>query len=227
MSHLWGQASVRMRLARASTILRFMSSGSPPPTDPPRRTAIPRTPQPIAPPLEVIAEARRRGSPALPILAAVVLAGAVVGCAEGDGSTSISTEAPVVTTTAAPQTTTAVIPQPTTSGSPQLITTIASLPTSPVTSPPTTIVGVEPTTAATPPPTTGPHGVAVDSRCVRPDIDFAAVREAPGVTQVQVGEIPPSTCDVQVYATGTDGRIAWLEVSFGDVFGWSAESNFV
>jgi hypothetical protein len=69
--------------------------------------------------------------------------------------------------------------------------------------------------------------VAVDSRCVRPDIDFAAVREAPGVAQLLVGQIPPSTCDVQVYATGTDGRIAWLEVSFGDIFGWSAESNFV
>jgi hypothetical protein len=32
---------------------------------------------------------------------------------------------------------------------------------------------------------------------------------------------------VLVYATGTDGRITWLEVGSGDIFGWSAQSNFV
>jgi hypothetical protein len=32
---------------------------------------------------------------------------------------------------------------------------------------------------------------------------------------------------VLVYATGTDGRIPWLEVGIGDIFGWSAQSNFV
>lgn len=47
------------------------------------------------------------------------------------------------------------------------------------------------------------------------------------MSQREVGEIPPATCNVLVYATGTDGRIAWLEVGIGDIFGWSAQSNFV
>jgi hypothetical protein len=72
-----------------------------------------------------------------------------------------------------------------------------------------------------------PHGVAFETGCVRPNIDFAAVRVAAGVTQPEVGRIPPTTCNVLVYDTGSDGRITWLEVGIGDVFGWSAQSNFV
>jgi hypothetical protein len=104
--------------------------------------------------------------------------------------------------------------------------------------PPTTIVGAPPLTEAPPPteppPTTlppppppDPQGGPIGTGCVRSNIDFAAVREAPGVSQLEVGRIPPGTCDVQVYAEGSDGRIAWLQVAIGDTFGWSAKSNFV
>ena len=89
---------------------------------------------------------------------------------------------------------------------------------------PTTVPAVVATAAAT---TADPHGAAIETGCVRSNIDFAALREAPGVDQSQVGEIAPGTCDVLVYAIGSDGRIPWLQVAFGDVFGWSAESNFV
>jgi hypothetical protein len=47
------------------------------------------------------------------------------------------------------------------------------------------------------------------------------------VANLEVGRIPPATCQVQVYARGSDGKISWLEVAVGDIVGWSAESNFV
>ncbi len=82
-------------------------------------------------------------------------------------------------------------------------------------------------TTSPPPPPPDPQGGPIGTGCVRSNIDFAAVREAPGVSRLEVGRIPPGTCDVQVYAEGTDGRIAWLQVAIGDTFGWSARSNFV
>ena len=82
-------------------------------------------------------------------------------------------------------------------------------------------------TTSPPPPPPDPSGAPVQTGCVRSNIDFAAVREAPGVEQLEVGRIPPGTCDVQIYAEGTDGRIAWLQVANGGGFGWSAKSNFV
>ncbi len=105
--------------------------------------------------------------------------------------------------------------------------------------PPTTIIGVPPVTdpvpttlptpviAPTPAPPPDANAAPIETGCVRPNIDFAAVREAPGVTQPEVGRIPPGTCGVPVYAEGSDGRIAWLQVGFGGTFGWSAKSNFV
>jgi len=122
----------------------------------------------------------------------------------------------VPTSTAAP-TTTIVSPVTTT---PIVAPAVAA--TSAATAPP------GPATAPPVPPTAAdPHGVAIETGCVRSNIDFAAVRQAPGVDQAQVGEIPPGTCDVLVYAISSDGRIPWLQVAFGDVFGWSAESNFL
>lgn len=96
--------------------------------------------------------------------------------------------------------------------------------------PPTTIIGVPPATTTPPapaPPPPDPQGGPIETGCVRPNIDFAAVREAPGVAQAEVGRIPPGTCDVPIYAEGSDGRIAWLQVGIGGTFGWSARSNFV
>jgi hypothetical protein len=189
-----------------------------PPTAPPPP---PRTPSPVALPVEVTAAPGRRYGLALLAVAAVVVAGGTVGALAmrggNEGATTTLTEAPIVTTAATPQVTTTVIPEP---------TTVIPEPTTaaPTTDPQAaTTVIPEPTTAA---PTTDPHGAAIASRCVRANIDFAAVREAPGIKQLEVGRIPPSTCDVQVYAIGTDGRIAWLQVGVGDIFGWSAESNF-
>ncbi len=94
----------------------------------------------------------------------------------------------------------------------------------PLTEPPPTTL---PPTTLPPPPPPDPQGGPIGTGCVRSNIDFAAVREAPGVSQLEVGRIPPGTCDVQVYAEGSDGRIAWLQVAIGDTFGWSAKSNFV
>ena len=119
-------------------------------------------------------------------------------------------------------TTTAVVSETSTTAA--LATTVAVATTTvPV------VTTVIPTIAASPRPTitVDPHGVAIESGCVRSNIDFAAVRAQPGKNQTQVGEIPPGTCGVLVYATGSDGRIPWLEVAIGDVFGWSAQSNFV
>lgn len=222
-----------------------MSSGPPPPTGPPRSPGPPPPPEPPPPPpppepppppapppprpsrtspIEAVAAVRRQRKLALLALGAVVVAGATVAAlalrGRDDASTSLATPVPVVTATAAPQPTTTFIPEPATTVNPQPTATLAPAPTAIVTAAPTT----------TPPPApapTVPHGAAIETRCVRSDIDFDAVREAPGVTQPEVGRIPPSTCNVQVYATGTDGRITWLEVGIGDIFGWSAESNFL
>jgi hypothetical protein len=123
----------------------------------------------------------------------------------------------VIPTTTSAATTTSVAPVATT-----LVVAPAVAPTSAAPAPPV------PATAPPVPPTAAdPHGVAIETGCVRSNIDFAAVRQAPGVDQAQVGEIPPGTCDVLVYAISSDGRIPWLQVAFGDVFGWSAESNFL
>jgi len=121
----------------------------------------------------------------------------------------------IPTTTAAP-TTTSVAPVTTT-----LVVAPAVAPTSTASAPP-----VPATSPPVPPTAADPHGVAIETGCVRSNIDFAAARQAPGVDQAQVGEVPPGTCDVLVYAISSDGRIPWLQVAFGDVFGWSAESNF-
>jgi hypothetical protein len=125
----------------------------------------------------------------------------LVGSAVENSSTSVRLDAP---TTLAVTTTTAAI---TTTTATTVLTATTAAPVAPV--------------------TVDPHGAAIEVGCIRSNIDFAAVRVAPGVGQAEVGRIPPSTCDVRVYATGTDGSIAWLEVGIGDVFGWSAQSNFV
>jgi hypothetical protein len=104
--------------------------------------------------------------------------------------------------------------------------TVAPLVTEPVpTEPPAPTA--PPVTTTPPPPPADPTGAPIETGCVRPNIDFAAVREAPGVTRAEVGRIPPGTCGVQIYAEGSDGRIAWLQVAVGGDFGWSAKSNFV
>jgi hypothetical protein len=124
----------------------------------------------------------------------------------------------VIPTTTTVATTTSVASAPTTA-------VVAPTVVPPTAAPPATPL---PPTVPPPPPTAAdPHGVAIETGCVRSNIDFAAVREAPGVDNTQVGEIPPGTCDVLVYAISSDGRIPWLQVAFGDAFGWSAESNFV
>jgi len=107
-------------------------------------------------------------------------------------------------------------------------TAAAAVPTAvPTVAPAVTATVAPETTTAVVATAADPHGAAIETGCVRSNIDFAAVRAAPGVDQAQLGEIPPGTCDVVVYAIGSDGRIPWLQVASGEVFGWSAESNFV
>jgi TIR domain len=213
-----------------------------PRTAPPPLTTAPRaTASTNAPPVDVVAALRRRYRLAFLVLAAVVVAAGTVAALalrSGDeGSTSTFAEVPVVTTAPAPQTTTTVIPEPTTTVGVESTTTIASVSTATVVPPSTTIAAPAPTpppaaivtlVPAPRPVTTGPHGAAIASRCVRSNLTdgYAAVREAPGVTNLEVGRIPSSTCEVEVYANGSDGRISWLQVGYGDIFGWSAESNF-
>jgi hypothetical protein len=150
-------------------------------------------------------------------LAAAILT--VAACA--DDTASPGTLPPLIgangATTSTLPATTAVAATTTT---PAVAPTLAPPTLAPLTVAPAT----ESTVAAT---AAGPQGAAIETGCVRSNIDFAAVRAAPGVDQTQVGAIPPGTCDVVVYAIGSDGRIPWLQVASGDVFGWSAESNFV
>jgi len=151
----------------------------------------------------------------------------------GTGSTAITSPTSLtapVTTSAATEAATTVVPESSTTvtSQPQLTSTVPPtvvIPTVVVTTALPTLPPPPPTTAT--PATSTPLGPVIDTRCVRSNIDFAAVREAPGKTQPEVGRIPPSTCDVQVYAVGSDGQIPWLLVSVGDISGWSAESNFV
>jgi hypothetical protein len=149
-----------------------------------------------------------------------VMSISVVACGGASGSSSAPHVGSAVenSTTSEPLSaaTSSVVPATTTTTSPPVSTAAAPVVTAAPTTPP-------PVVTAAP----DPHGVGIETGCVRSDIDFDAVRVAAGVTQPEVGRIPPSTCNVLVYATGTDGRIAWLEVGIGDIFGWSAQSNFV
>jgi hypothetical protein len=63
--------------------------------------------------------------------------------------------------------------------------------------------------------------------CVRPDIDFAAVRTGSGTDQGQVGEIPPGTCDVASTVGDLSTGEMWRHVAYGDVSGWAHDSLFV
>ena len=156
----------------------------------------------------------------LATMASLILAGAA--CA--DDTAAPGTLPPLVGASGAIPTTTAVATTSTGAASTTLAAVAAVAPTAAPTTAPPAVAATLPAAVAT---TADPHGVAIETGCVRSNIDFAAVRQAPGVDQAQVGEIPPGTCDVVVYAVGSDGRIPWLQVAFGDVFGWSAQSNFV
>jgi hypothetical protein len=167
------------------------------------------------------------------VLPVAVLGFAACGSDNSLGSsTSLPPLPPIVSTsnTAVVPTSLVVLPAttvlPPTTPPPSVIlepqTTLVEAP--PITDPaPTTL----PPPPPPPPPPPGPNAVPVQTGCVRSNLDFAAVREAPGVDRLEVGRIPPGTCDVPIYAEGTDGRIAWLQVAVGGTFGWSAKSNFL
>jgi hypothetical protein len=168
------------------------------------------------------------------VMQIVVLGAVACGSDDSLGApTSLPALPPIVSTSNTAVVPTSLVVLPATTVAPP-----TTPPPSVILDPPTTIVGEAPTTVAPlitePAPTTAaappppdPVGGPVETGCVRSNIDFAAVREAPGVARVEVGRIPPGTCDVQIYAEGTDGRIAWLQVAISGTFGWSAKSNFV
>jgi hypothetical protein len=62
--------------------------------------------------------------------------------------------------------------------------------------------------------------------CVRPDIDFAAVRGGPGTDQAEVGRIPPGTCDIASSIDDWSTGEGWRYVTHAGVSGWSHDSLF-
>ena len=211
---------------------------------PPTGTVPPAVPAPIPPPVAppspansvVWKPAGRRRRRRVWIIAAAgalavigVTAALVLPNGDDGGSTiettdpstdpAVSTNGATTTSESSSSTSTAT----STTASPTTIAPPTSVPPSLVTIAPVPV----PTTASTTTTTTLPRPFVIERRCVRANIDFAAVREAPGVEQLELGRIPPSTCNVEVYATGSDGRILWLQVGFGGLIGWSADSNFV
>jgi len=92
---------------------------------------------------------------------------------------------------------------------------------SPDTSPATTTRGTATSTA-------GFGSLDNQARCVREDIDFAALREGPGKTRMQVSRIPAGTCGViATERVKGDGGGAWLKVTWTSFEGYSIESNFL
>jgi hypothetical protein len=81
-------------------------------------------------------------------------------------------------------------------------------------------------------------GIAVDAttpvlvvppvtKCVRANIDNAAVRTGPGTENLKVTEIPPGTCGVEVIDMANDSLgVPWYHVRFNGFDGWSAVSLF-
>ena len=168
------------------------------------------------------------------MIVGVVAAAFLLSRGGNNDSTATTLTTSVATASAVTETATTNVPASTTPASqPQLTSPVIPTVVIPTTVVPTVVVSTAlptlppPPPTTLPPPTSTPLGPVLETRCVRSNIDFAAVREAPGITEPEVGRIPPSTCDVQVYAVGSDGRIAWLLVAVGDISGWSAESNFV
>ena len=66
-----------------------------------------------------------------------------------------------------------------------------------------------------------------EALCVRADIDFAAVRAAPGTDNAEVGRIPPGTCGVVAVASDSSTGEEWLHVQYGGIDGWSAARLYV
>jgi hypothetical protein len=91
------------------------------------------------------------------------------------------------------------------------------------TPPPTTLTVPAPTTVA---PTT-PPAPSAPTVCIRPNIDFAAVRDVPNVNGNLLAQIPPGTCGVVLVDTATvqGNGFAWYHVQWNGVDGWTAKSN--
>jgi hypothetical protein len=104
-------------------------------------------------------------------------------------------------------------------------------------------LGVVPGAAGTPETPTGPPAStaapsaptvpapaappAVPMLCVLTDIDFAAVRSAPGTGNPEVGRIPPGTCGVVAVASDHSTGEEWLHVQYDGIDGWSAARLYV
>jgi hypothetical protein len=92
-----------------------------------------------------------------------------------------------------------------------------------------TAVGL-PSAATTAPAPTAPapnQPPAGPTLCVLADIDFAAVRSAPGTGNPEVGRIPPGTCGVVAVASDQSTGEEWLHVQYDGIDGWSAARLYV
>jgi hypothetical protein len=84
----------------------------------------------------------------------------------------------------------------------------------------TTTAATSTVPAPAPPPT-------LPTLCVLADIDFAAVRSAPGTGNPEVGRIPPGTCGVVAVANDHSTGEEWLHVQHDGIDGWSAARLYV
>jgi hypothetical protein len=102
------------------------------------------------------------------------------------------------------------------------ITVALSPSTTRFTPPPTLAL---PTTLGTPVPTAAP--IPPTTICVRSNIDFSALRSAPGVSSPLLAQIPPGDCSVILLTTQTidAGGFPWYNVEWAGIQGWCAVSN--
>jgi TIR domain len=158
--------------------------------------------------------------------AAVLLTGGIVIAAAigGDGSSATTppATAPTSGVTTTPTTTATTTPTATTTA-----TTTPTSTTESATSVATPISG--PSVAAAPPRPTeqAPAAPPVQTVCIRSDINFAALREAPDLAANMLAQIPPGSCDViLVDPTPVQGSgFEWTHVQWSGIDGWTASSN--
>ena len=151
---------------------------------------------------------------------------ALVACAQPDDQVAVTsnTSSPV-----APQT--VVSSQASTTSSVAVVGLIPStLPVAATSAPVTTLFGppptlAPPTTLSTPQPTEAP--IPPTTICARSNIDFAALRSAPGVSSPLLAQIPPGDCTVILLTPQTidAGGFPWYNVEWAGIQGWSAVSN--
>jgi hypothetical protein len=98
-----------------------------------------------------------------------------------------------------------------------------SAPATTLFTPPPTLA--PPTTLGAPPPTDAP--IPPTTICARSNIDFAALRSAPGVSSPLLAQIPPGDCTVILLTPQTidAGGFPWYNVEWAGIQGWCAVSN--